>query len=110
MPLLMKKNRIGALAALFEAQPLMKLDSNLETIKAKLKTFEGVQPADPGIHFVGTLRPYQQQGLSWLSFLHQFGFHGILADDMGLGKPYKSSLSCRHLQFSIQSSSLFPLH
>ncbi|HEU5109844.1 MAG TPA: DEAD/DEAH box helicase, partial [Micromonosporaceae bacterium] len=36
--------------------------------------------------FVGTLRPYQDRGLSWLSFLSRLGLGGILADDMGLGK------------------------
>ncbi|SFK77743.1 SNF2 Helicase protein, partial [Streptosporangium canum] len=34
----------------------------------------------------GTLRPYQERGLSWLSFLSDLGLGGILADDMGLGK------------------------
>ena len=33
-----------------------------------------------------TLRPYQEQGLSWLKFVHDLGTGGILADDMGLGK------------------------
>ncbi len=32
------------------------------------------------------LRPYQQQGLSWLQFLASVGLSGVLADDMGLGK------------------------
>lgn len=32
------------------------------------------------------LRPYQKQGVAWLSFLRQNGFGGILADEMGLGK------------------------
>ncbi|MEV6981371.1 DEAD/DEAH box helicase [Sphaerisporangium sp. NPDC051017] len=36
--------------------------------------------------FNGALRPYQQRGLSWLSFLSRIGLGGILADDMGLGK------------------------
>ncbi len=36
--------------------------------------------------FAGTLRPYQERGLSWLSFLGDLGLGGILADDMGLGK------------------------
>ncbi|GAB7040917.1 MULTISPECIES: DEAD/DEAH box helicase [Catenuloplanes] len=36
--------------------------------------------------FVGRLRPYQERGLSWLSFLSRLGLGGILADDMGLGK------------------------
>lgn len=46
----------------------------------------GVPPrtAPPG--FGGTLRPYQERGLSWLRFLLDHGFGGCLADDMGLGK------------------------
>jgi hypothetical protein len=36
--------------------------------------------------FSGQLRPYQERGLSWLSFLGGLGLGGILADDMGLGK------------------------
>ena len=33
-----------------------------------------------------TLRPYQQVGFSWLSYLAELGFGSCLADDMGLGK------------------------
>jgi SNF2 family DNA or RNA helicase len=36
--------------------------------------------------FHGELRPYQQVGLAWLSFLSKVGIGGCLADDMGLGK------------------------
>jgi hypothetical protein len=36
--------------------------------------------------FVGELRPYQQRGLAWLSFLASLGLGACLADDMGLGK------------------------
>ncbi len=36
--------------------------------------------------FRGTLRPYQERGLSWLSFLARNGCGACLADDMGLGK------------------------
>jgi superfamily II DNA or RNA helicase len=32
------------------------------------------------------LRPYQEQGVKWLSYLHQHQLGGCLADDMGLGK------------------------
>jgi len=38
----------------------------------------------PGL--VGTLRPYQKRGLSWLVFLDRLGLGACLADDMGLGK------------------------
>jgi superfamily II DNA or RNA helicase len=41
-------------------------------------------PVPPG--FSATLRPYQQDGLDWLAFLHRHRLGGILADDMGLGK------------------------
>ncbi len=40
----------------------------------------------PTAAFHGTLFPYQQKGLSWLSFLYRAGFSGLLADEMGLGK------------------------
>lgn len=40
--------------------------------------------APPG--FVGSLRPYQVKGLSWLAFLDRVGLGSCLADDMGLGK------------------------
>ncbi|MBI4851024.1 MAG: DEAD/DEAH box helicase [Acidobacteria bacterium] len=36
--------------------------------------------------FVGKLRPYQERGLSWLTFLNKLGMGACLADDMGLGK------------------------
>ncbi len=32
------------------------------------------------------LRPYQEKGFQWLSFLHNNNLGGCLADDMGLGK------------------------
>ena len=40
----------------------------------------------PPSAFVGTLRPYQLRGYSWLHFLRQWGLGACLADDMGLGK------------------------
>lgn len=36
--------------------------------------------------FTGVLRPYQEAGLSWLSFMTAYGLGACLADDMGLGK------------------------
>ncbi len=36
--------------------------------------------------FYGQLRPYQERGLGWLTFLHRFKQGACLADDMGLGK------------------------
>ena len=33
-----------------------------------------------------TLRPYQEKGLAWLTFMRSLGLGACLADDMGLGK------------------------
>ncbi len=35
---------------------------------------------------MATLRPYQEEGFTWLALLRRAGLGGILADDMGLGK------------------------
>jgi hypothetical protein len=47
---------------------------------------ERLTPVPTPAAFQGTLRPYQERGLSWLAFLGRLGLGGILADDMGLGK------------------------
>ncbi|MET0416228.1 MAG: DEAD/DEAH box helicase [Actinoplanes sp.] len=47
---------------------------------------ERLTPVPTPATFHGTLRPYQERGLSWLHFLGRLGLGGILADDMGLGK------------------------
>lgn len=36
--------------------------------------------------FQGTLHPYQQEGVDFLSFLKKSSLHALLADEMGLGK------------------------
>ncbi len=45
-----------------------------------------LRPTATPATFQGTLRPYQERGLSWLDFLSRLGIGGVLADDMGLGK------------------------
>ncbi|HTF06843.1 MAG TPA: SNF2-related protein, partial [Asanoa sp.] len=45
-----------------------------------------LRPTPTPAAFQGTLRPYQERGLSWLDFLTRLGIGGVLADDMGLGK------------------------
>ena len=43
-------------------------------------------PVGTPASFRGELRPYQERGLAWLSFLGDLGLGAVLADDMGLGK------------------------
>ncbi len=62
------------------------LDRQLSDLAKKLKDFVAISPIKPTKQFKGKLRSYQQEGLSWLNFLHDFELGGILADEMGLGK------------------------
>ncbi|WP_287131020.1 DEAD/DEAH box helicase [Candidatus Cyanaurora vandensis] len=61
-------------------------DATLQAVFARLKDRSRLEllPDPPGL--VGTLRPYQQRGVSWLIYLEQLGLGACLADDMGLGK------------------------
>jgi SNF2 family DNA or RNA helicase len=45
-----------------------------------------LEPVPTPAGFTGALRPYQERGLAWLTFLESLGLGPILADDMGLGK------------------------
>jgi len=58
-------------------------------IKEFLEQLDGQAAFDelpPPQSLLGTLRPYQVRGYSWLAFLKQWGLGACLADDMGLGK------------------------
>lgn len=65
----------------------------------KLKQFKRLKKIKPAKNLNTELRPYQQQGLSWLQFLREYGLNGILADDMGLGKTLQT---LAHLQLEQQ--------
>jgi hypothetical protein len=45
-----------------------------------------LEPVPTPASFHGELRPYQERGLAWLSFLGNLGLGAVLADSMGLGK------------------------
>lgn len=51
-------------------------------------------PEVPGLE--ADLRPYQEDGLRWLRFLHDQDLGGILADDMGLGKTVQTLALMAH--------------
>ncbi|AMO55841.1 DEAD/DEAH box helicase [Endozoicomonas montiporae] len=65
----------------------------------KLKSFKRMKKVAPPKALQAELRPYQQDGLSWLQFLREYGLNGILADDMGLGKTLQT---LSHLQVEKQ--------
>ena len=56
-----------------------------QTLQA-LRGEGGLAHAGPGAALKGTLRPYQQAGVSWLWLLCKLELGACLADDMGLGK------------------------
>jgi superfamily II DNA or RNA helicase len=58
----------------------------LRDLSRRLRDFSGIERFEVPTSFLGELRPYQRDGLDWLQFLRSFGFGGVLADDMGLGK------------------------
>jgi non-specific serine/threonine protein kinase len=55
----------------------------LEEILNELKN---PKASEPPKELLATLRPYQKEGLTWLTTLSALGLGACLADDMGLGK------------------------
>lgn len=58
--------------------------------------------------FRGTLRPYQQRGLSWMAFMERFGFGACLADDMGLGKTVQLIALLQHERAAANGAAVAP--
>jgi superfamily II DNA or RNA helicase len=58
----------------------------LREMGRKLNQFSSVKRVPTPAGLRATLRDYQTDGLSWMQFLREYNFGGILADDMGLGK------------------------
>ena len=81
-----RRSQAGLLDALLATQPEVSIDDTFARARDELRRFNGVAPESAPRGFKGQLRPYQEAGLGWLSFLQRFGFGGCLADDMGLGK------------------------
>ncbi|MEA5462945.1 DEAD/DEAH box helicase [Leptothoe sp. PORK10 BA2] len=72
-----------------------KLDELITTLTTGNQTLEEMQEPHG---FKGKLRPYQARGVSWLSFLEQWGLGACLADDMGLGKTIQLIAFLLHLK------------
>lgn len=58
----------------------------IRKLATKIAQFTGIKEIEVPKEFKGKLRSYQAEGVSWLQFLREYEFGGILADDMGLGK------------------------
>jgi SNF2 family DNA or RNA helicase len=57
--------------------------------------FDGIPEAELPSDLNAELRPYQQRGVDWLSFLRTAQLGALLADDMGLGKTLQALCAVR---------------
>lgn len=81
------KTNFSAIHELFDEEQLDEsVKRDIREYERQLANFEAIKTVKESTGLKTVLRRYQQQGLSWLNFLDDFGFGGCLADDMGLGK------------------------
>ena len=80
--------------------PVVNFESSgaLEELVTTLTGNQTLTPVTPPKSFKGQLRPYQEKGVGWLSFLQQWGLGACLADDMGLGKTVQLIAFLLHLK------------
>lgn len=81
-----KPNQALILDALLEKEPNISFDTKFDEARKQLSSFKGLKTLETPVGFVGELRDYQKEALSWAKFLNDFSLGGCLADDMGLGK------------------------
>ncbi len=79
-------SQAGRIQELLEQADDGVVSAGAKQLFSKLSNIDTIKPAKKPKNLKATLRPYQEQGLSWLRFLHEIGAGGVLADDMGLGK------------------------
>ena len=70
----------------------------MESVMARMLHPEAIAQVQMETSFKAKLRPYQQRGVAWLSFLHSLRFGMCLADDMGLGKTVQVLAMLRSLK------------
>nr|XP_019011335.1 TATA-binding protein-associated factor [Kwoniella pini CBS 10737]OCF50116.1 TATA-binding protein-associated factor [Kwoniella pini CBS 10737] len=73
----------------FSAELLAKRDEERKFLMQLLDGSKAEQYQIP-VEVKADLRQYQKDGVSWLAFLAKYQLHGILCDDMGLGKSLQS--------------------
>jgi SNF2 family DNA or RNA helicase len=70
----------------------------LQELINALSNNQAIAPLPAPPNFRGQLRPYQERGLAWLTFLERWGLGACLADDMGLGKTIQFIAFLLHLK------------
>ncbi|MBV8602585.1 MAG: DEAD/DEAH box helicase, partial [Candidatus Eremiobacteraeota bacterium] len=87
-----KKTGLAALLALRDeihaalGDRAVRLPEEVEALRERVRGFTGIPRVAAPAALSGVLRHYQELGLDFLAYLGEFGFGGILADEMGTGK------------------------
>src|SRR5260221_11245776 len=81
---------------LYEGRNEEELIIRLEEKYEQLREFNRIREVPPPAHLEPILRPYQVHGFHWLNYLQEVNWGGILADDMGLGKPVQALSFLQH--------------
>jgi superfamily II DNA or RNA helicase len=79
-------SQAGRIQELLQQADTSAVSAQTKELFSKLANIDEIGKAKKPRALKATLRPYQEQGLSWLRFIHDIGSGGVLADDMGLGK------------------------
>ncbi len=83
-----------------EKLPVVSFEASgaLQELIGALNNNQAIAPLPTPTGFKGQLRPYQERGAAWLSFLERWGLGACLADDMGLGKTVQFIAFLLHLK------------
>ncbi|MHC5676936.1 DEAD/DEAH box helicase [Nostoc sp.] len=83
-----------------EKLPVVSFEASgaLQELIGALTNNQALAPFPTPTGFQGQLRPYQERGAAWLSFLERWGLGACLADDMGLGKTIQFIAFLLHLK------------
>lgn len=81
-----RKTQGFLLDALLASRGTVRGDATFVRLRDSLTRAGRPQALEESPTFLGTLRPYQREGLGWMTYLGESGIGGCLADDMGLGK------------------------
>ncbi len=68
---------------------------SLAELRERLRAIEKIPEAQLPQDLNASLRPYQKQGVNWLSYLRDSQLGAMLADDMGLGKTLQALCAIR---------------
>lgn len=79
-------SQVGRVQELLEQAESQTVAATTKKLFEKLASVGEIKKVRKPRGLKATLRPYQEQGLSWLRFIHDLKSGGVLADDMGLGK------------------------